>query len=196
VGLINPEGSYTVGIQTDLRPIVLPDENGSFRLWLKQTHESQGRVIIVILGCKQLKMGVCVCQKQQEEGGEQPFGCCHPLSVCCGCGEKRFDAANNHCYNSIRSLVFGIHTVLWISFVILLQAGISATFDYLLDGKLRVIALWVGLVAVLIIAVLFTHLYTTVFDTTQSRQVHSRQHRAESLITKTTQKTMDHIGHG
>jgi hypothetical protein len=103
------------------------------------------------------------------------------MASCCGCGGFRFDSNRNHCYTHVRTFVFFLYTIFWIAFVVVLQASITSTFDYLLSGGSRVIAEWVVLAAVFVMAVFFTYIYLR-FESPLAEYIHARQRNAEHQL--------------
>jgi len=106
---------------------------------------------------------------------------CRPICACLGCFGFRFDGKNNYFYNVFRSFVFLFQTFLWISFLIILQAAITQTVDYLVSGRDRVIAYWVTCLVVAGLAMVFTHIYMRI-NTPDSNQMHYIQSGLEKVI--------------
>jgi hypothetical protein len=114
-----------------------------------------------------------------------PTACCSTLASCFGCGGFRFDAVNNHCYNNLRTIIFFLYTTLWIVFIIVLQASITSTFDYLLSDGTKVAVQWLTLLIVTTVAVFFTYVYTNM-DTPEENGKHPVQAIMEHHIKSAT----------
>jgi Na+/H+ antiporter NhaB len=88
--------------------------------------------------------------------------------------------------------VFFLYTIFWIAFVVILQASITSTFDYLLSGGSRVIAEWVTLAAVFVVAVFFTYIYLR-FDSPLAEYVEEKKRKTISQIVEHAQSTKEEV---
>jgi len=121
-------------------------------------------------------------EEAADEGARSCCGAfCRPIWVCFGCFGFRFDGGGNYFYNVFRSFVFFFQTFLWLSFIMVLQAAITHTFDYLLSGRGRVVAYWVTTLVVVILAMVFTHIYMRL-NTPYANQLHHLQSGLEKVI--------------
>lgn len=108
-------------------------------------------------------------------------GFCRPLITCLSCFGFRFDSNNNYFYNIFRSFVFITQTILWVGFLLVLQGAIDATFQYLASGKLRVMIYWLSCLVIIVLAMVFTHIYMRL-NTPEANFNHYRQVAGEHLL--------------
>lgn len=116
-----------------------------------------------------------------ESSDEGPNGVCRSLLTCLSCFGVRFDDNSNYFYNIFRSFIFISQTILWVGFVLVFQGAIESTFQYLASGSERVIAYWVSCLVVVVVALVFTHIYMRL-NTPEANRDHFLQANGERVL--------------